>query len=232
MEAKLLLQHDRVDWDARLDCLETSTSNPRVEVRTSWGLVPLRTAGLRAAGGRQVLGRWLERRPKEGPGGKGRPPRPKQLAAPDSHTGSHEADRDPLGFAICRTISAGLDPLSIESFTVGISQPGWRATRLSLHHLTIFCQVPWAGLSGTIADTIRTCIWLCCADVHPFIPLTDRETPEFTLCTYTVAVESLPREDGCGRLKQRFMNRVELHARVHGSPRRTIHIVDSGSSMR
>lgn len=57
--------------------------------------------------------------------GKGRPPRPKQLAAPDSHTGSHEEDRDPLDFAICRTISAGLDPLSVESFTMGISQPGW-----------------------------------------------------------------------------------------------------------
>jgi hypothetical protein len=52
--------------------------------------------------------------------GKGRPPRPKQLAAPDSHTGSHEPDRDPLDLAICRTISAGLDLLSVESFTVGI----------------------------------------------------------------------------------------------------------------
>lgn len=119
MVAELLLQHNRVDWDARLPCLGTSTTNPQVEVRTSWGLVPSRTAGLRAAGGRQVLGQWLERRPKEGPDGKGRPPRPKQLAAPDSHTGSHEADRVPLGFAICRTISAGLDPLSIESFTGG-----------------------------------------------------------------------------------------------------------------
>lgn len=118
-----------MDWDARLIYLGSSTTNPQVQQRTSWGLVPLRTAGLRAAGGRQVHGRWLDRRPKEGPDGKGRPPRPKQLAAPDSHTGSHEADRDPLGFAICRTISAGLDPLSIESFTVGISQFGWRAAR-------------------------------------------------------------------------------------------------------
>ena len=117
---------DRIAWESRHRIL-----------RYSWGLGPLRTAGLRAAGGRQVLRWWLERRPKEGPDGKSRPPRPKQLAAPDSHTGSHVADRDPLGFAICRTISAGLDPLSIESFTEGISQPGWRATRLSLHHLTI-----------------------------------------------------------------------------------------------
>lgn len=131
-----------MDWDARLDRLRTSTAKPEAQLRASWGLVPLRTAGLRAAGGRQVPRGWLERRPKEGPAGKGRPPRPKQLAAPDSHTGSHEADRVPLGFAICRTISAGLDPLSIESFTVGISQPGRRATRLSLHQLTASCQEP------------------------------------------------------------------------------------------
>ena len=174
---------------------------------------------MRAADGRQVLGRWLKRRPKEGPDGKGRPPRPKQLAAPDSHTGSHEADRDPLGFAICRTISAGLDPLSIESFTVGISQPGWRATRLSLHHLTMLCQVPSADSSGTVAYTIST--WEL-VDMHPSSPLTDRETRELALWRYTVAMESLPSEDGCDRLKQRFMNRVKLHARVHGSPRRTL----------
>lgn len=46
-----------------------------------------------------------------------------------------------------------------------------------------------------------------CLHTHPFSPLTDRETPDFTLQKYTVALDSLPRDDGRGRPRQRFMNR-------------------------
>lgn len=63
----------------------------------------------------------------------------------------------------------------------------------------------------------------CHPEKHPFCPPGDRIGNR--LHALQVATESLPRRDGCGRLKQRFMNRVRLHARAHGvTPLYNLHI--------